>query len=55
MDCVLEYVLQDTVIYERLSESSRYRDITLKHLEQFATEGLYKAVWISILMETYHF
>ncbi|XP_055492870.1 phospholipid-transporting ATPase IA isoform X2 [Leucoraja erinacea] len=30
----------DTVIYERLSESSRYRDITLKHLEQFATEGL---------------
>ncbi|XP_067844412.1 phospholipid-transporting ATPase IA [Heptranchias perlo] len=30
----------DTVIYERLSESSRYKDITLKHLEQFATEGL---------------
>ncbi|XP_078255336.1 phospholipid-transporting ATPase IA isoform X2 [Rhinoraja longicauda] len=30
----------DTVIYERLAESSRYRDITLKHLEQFATEGL---------------
>ncbi|XP_028815914.1 phospholipid-transporting ATPase IA isoform X3 [Denticeps clupeoides] len=30
----------DTVIYERLAESSRYKDITLKHLEQFATEGL---------------
>ncbi|XP_041042451.1 probable phospholipid-transporting ATPase IA isoform X3 [Carcharodon carcharias] len=30
----------DTVIYERLSDSSRYKDITLKHLEQFATEGL---------------
>uniref|UniRef100_A0AAY4DHN0 Phospholipid-transporting ATPase n=1 Tax=Denticeps clupeoides TaxID=299321 RepID=A0AAY4DHN0_9TELE len=29
----------DTVIYERLAESSRYKDITLKHLEQFATEG----------------
>uniref|UniRef100_A0A671R036 Phospholipid-transporting ATPase n=1 Tax=Sinocyclocheilus anshuiensis TaxID=1608454 RepID=A0A671R036_9TELE len=30
----------DTVIYERLTDSSRYKDITLKHLEQFATEGL---------------
>uniref|UniRef100_A0A8C1LAR3 Phospholipid-transporting ATPase n=1 Tax=Cyprinus carpio TaxID=7962 RepID=A0A8C1LAR3_CYPCA len=30
----------DTVIYERLADSSRYKDITLKHLEQFATEGL---------------
>uniref|UniRef100_A0A3B3TBP1 Phospholipid-transporting ATPase n=1 Tax=Paramormyrops kingsleyae TaxID=1676925 RepID=A0A3B3TBP1_9TELE len=30
----------DTVIYERLAESSRYKEITLKHLEQFATEGL---------------
>uniref|UniRef100_A0A8C9VJY8 Phospholipid-transporting ATPase n=1 Tax=Scleropages formosus TaxID=113540 RepID=A0A8C9VJY8_SCLFO len=30
----------DSVIYERLADSSRYKDITLKHLEQFATEGL---------------
>uniref|UniRef100_A0A8C1YVR3 Phospholipid-transporting ATPase n=1 Tax=Cyprinus carpio TaxID=7962 RepID=A0A8C1YVR3_CYPCA len=30
----------DTVIYERLADSSKYKDITLKHLEQFATEGL---------------
>lgn len=32
-------VLQDTVIYDRLAESSKYKEITLKHLEQFATEG----------------
>ncbi|KAI1238271.1 hypothetical protein IHE44_0012989 [Lamprotornis superbus] len=31
---------QDTVIYDRLAESSKYKEITLKHLEQFATEGL---------------
>ncbi|RXN26824.1 phospholipid-transporting ATPase IA isoform X7 [Labeo rohita] len=37
-DCVI--VESDTVIYERLADSSRYKDITLKHLEQFATEGL---------------
>ncbi|XP_064193992.1 phospholipid-transporting ATPase IA-like [Anguilla rostrata] len=30
----------DTVIYDRLADSSKYKDITLKHLEQFATEGL---------------
>ncbi|XP_071387876.1 phospholipid-transporting ATPase IA isoform X3 [Centroberyx affinis] len=30
----------DTVIYDRLADSSRYKEITLKHLEQFATEGL---------------
>uniref|UniRef100_A0A8C9MXN3 Phospholipid-transporting ATPase n=1 Tax=Serinus canaria TaxID=9135 RepID=A0A8C9MXN3_SERCA len=30
----------DTVIYDRLAESSKYKEITLKHLEQFATEGL---------------
>uniref|UniRef100_A0A4W6FVI7 P-type phospholipid transporter n=1 Tax=Lates calcarifer TaxID=8187 RepID=A0A4W6FVI7_LATCA len=29
----------DTVIYDRLADSSRYKEITLKHLEQFATEG----------------
>ncbi|XP_026878504.2 phospholipid-transporting ATPase IA isoform X6 [Electrophorus electricus] len=30
----------DTVVYDRLADNSRYKDITLKHLEQFATEGL---------------
>ncbi|KAL6117541.1 phospholipid-transporting ATPase IA isoform X2 [Pungitius pungitius] len=30
----------DTVIYDRLADSSRYKEITLKHLEWFATEGL---------------
>ncbi|KAF7248199.1 Phospholipid-transporting ATPase IA [Varanus komodoensis] len=30
----------DTVIYDRLAENSRYKEITLKHLELFATEGL---------------
>ncbi|KAJ8795324.1 hypothetical protein J1605_018339, partial [Eschrichtius robustus] len=28
----------DTVIYDRLAETSKYKEITLKHLEQFATE-----------------
>uniref|UniRef100_A0A6Q2YGW8 Phospholipid-transporting ATPase n=1 Tax=Esox lucius TaxID=8010 RepID=A0A6Q2YGW8_ESOLU len=30
----------DSVIYERLEDSSEYQEITLDHLEQFATEGL---------------
>uniref|UniRef100_A0A8C5B4T9 Phospholipid-transporting ATPase n=1 Tax=Gadus morhua TaxID=8049 RepID=A0A8C5B4T9_GADMO len=30
----------DTVVYDRLADSSRYKEITLKHLETFATEGL---------------
>ncbi|KAJ7989300.1 hypothetical protein DPEC_G00318050 [Dallia pectoralis] len=30
----------DSVIYERLADSSNYKVITLNHLEQFATEGL---------------
>ncbi|KAG9333339.1 hypothetical protein JZ751_012806 [Albula glossodonta] len=30
----------DTVIYERLADSSKYKDITLTHLKLFATEGL---------------
>ncbi|XP_043917453.1 phospholipid-transporting ATPase IA isoform X2 [Protopterus annectens] len=30
----------DTVIYDRLADSSKYKEITLQHLEQFATEGL---------------
>lgn len=35
----LLFAFQDTVIYDRLAETSKYKDITLKHLEQFATEG----------------
>uniref|UniRef100_A0A4W3IKH5 Phospholipid-transporting ATPase n=1 Tax=Callorhinchus milii TaxID=7868 RepID=A0A4W3IKH5_CALMI len=30
----------DNVIYERLSEKSKYKEMTLNHLEMFATEGL---------------
>ncbi|XP_066951686.1 probable phospholipid-transporting ATPase IA isoform X4 [Macrobrachium rosenbergii] len=30
----------DTVIYERLGDSQQYRDITVRHLEEFAGEGL---------------
>uniref|UniRef100_A0A8C7QKW8 Phospholipid-transporting ATPase n=1 Tax=Oncorhynchus mykiss TaxID=8022 RepID=A0A8C7QKW8_ONCMY len=37
---LLKKKLQDTVVYDRLADSSRYKEITLKHLEQFATEGL---------------
>lgn len=32
-------VLQDNVIFERLTESSQYKELTVAHLEQFATEG----------------
>uniref|UniRef100_A0A8B9KFP6 Phospholipid-transporting ATPase n=1 Tax=Astyanax mexicanus TaxID=7994 RepID=A0A8B9KFP6_ASTMX len=30
----------DNVIFERLNETSQYKDLTIVHLEQFATEGL---------------
>uniref|UniRef100_A0A672NDQ9 Phospholipid-transporting ATPase n=1 Tax=Sinocyclocheilus grahami TaxID=75366 RepID=A0A672NDQ9_SINGR len=30
----------DNVIFERLNEASQYNDLTVAHLEQFATEGL---------------
>uniref|UniRef100_A0A672RUA5 Phospholipid-transporting ATPase n=1 Tax=Sinocyclocheilus grahami TaxID=75366 RepID=A0A672RUA5_SINGR len=30
----------DNVIFERLNETSQYKDLTVTHLEQFATEGL---------------
>lgn len=33
-------VLQDNVIFERLNEASQYKDLTIAHLEQFATEGV---------------
>lgn len=32
-------VLQDNVIFERLTETSQYKELTVAHLEQFATEG----------------
>lgn len=32
-------VLQDNVIFERLTEASQYKELTVAHLEQFATEG----------------
>ena len=31
--------LQDNVIFERLTEASQYKELTVAHLEQFATEG----------------
>lgn len=40
----LLFVFQDTVIYDRLAETSKYKEITLKHLEQFATEGEYNTI-----------
>lgn len=30
---------QDNVIFERLTEASQYKELTVAHLEQFATEG----------------
>ncbi|KAF2347977.1 P-type ATPase, partial [Trinorchestia longiramus] len=30
----------DNVIYERLAASSQFRDVTIRHLEEFAAEGL---------------
>nr|XP_045622548.1 probable phospholipid-transporting ATPase IA [Procambarus clarkii] len=30
----------DTVIYERLGDSQQFRDLTVRHLEEFAAEGL---------------
>lgn len=33
------YVFQDNVIFERLNEESQYKELTIAHLEQFATEG----------------
>lgn len=32
-------MLQDNVIFERLTEASQYKELTIAHLEQFATEG----------------
>lgn len=32
-------VSQDNVIFERLTEASQYKELTVAHLEQFATEG----------------
>lgn len=30
---------QDNVIFERLTDASQYKELTVSHLEQFATEG----------------
>lgn len=35
--CLLD--VQDTVIYERLDDKQMYKDITIQHLEEFATLG----------------
>ena len=43
--CEVSY-LQDTVIYERLCEMQLYSDITLQHLEGFASLGKYnRSAW----------
>lgn len=31
---------QDTVIYERLADHAQYKDATLEHLKEFATNGI---------------
>ena len=36
---VVSFPLKDTVIYERLVEEQLYGDITLQHLEGFASYG----------------
>jgi len=36
---VLRYFSQDNVIFERLTDASQYKELTVAHLEQFATEG----------------
>lgn len=33
------FFFQDNVIFERLTEASHYKELTVAHLEQFATEG----------------
>lgn len=35
----LWFFIQDNVIFERLTKASHYKDLTVAHLEQFATEG----------------
>lgn len=35
----MSFLFQDNVIFERLHETSQYKEITVAHLEQFATEG----------------
>ena len=56
----LLFVFQDTVMYDRLAETSKYKEITLKHLEQFATEGEYNTIvnmtqikWNHVLLLSY--
>lgn len=35
----VSFFFQDNVIFERLTEASHYKELTVAHLEQFATEG----------------
>lgn len=37
-------LFQDNVIFERLTKASHYKELTVAHLEQFATEGGEKVV-----------
>lgn len=39
MISLLFLFFQDNVIFERLTKASHYKDLTVAHLEQFATEG----------------
>ena len=38
---IYPFLIQDTVIYERLSPDNLNKDLTLQHLEEFATEGIF--------------
>uniref|UniRef100_A0A673YPX8 Phospholipid-transporting ATPase n=1 Tax=Salmo trutta TaxID=8032 RepID=A0A673YPX8_SALTR len=37
---MMSCLFQDNVIFERLNDASQYKELTIAHLEQFATEGL---------------
>lgn len=45
-------MLQDNVIFERLTEASQYKELTVAHLEQFATEGEWveNHSWVSLCL-----
>lgn len=48
--CDLVPMLQDNVIFERLNEASQYKDLTIAHLEQFATEGMNIFHWSPVFL-----
>lgn len=37
---MMSCLFQDNVIFERLTDASQYKELTIAHLEQFATEGM---------------